>query len=321
MRVCESVSRWVEKTIEEPVRVAREREERTCRERPWYDPRRWWCEIVIVVEYVIEYVVKVIRVLVTEIVCRIVEVALIAAGFLLNLIQSIPIIGGIVKSLLGLVRWVFGLIVGLIAAGVEAIFGRGKKTLRVRVVILNDGNGPLATEEDMVQQIETANRAFGQCDVRVRLDGMTVYRDRKNAEDLLNFSGCGDFWAFMDQTFWTRGSQYELASGDSDYEANWRRFLPFGGYITIFVVRDIDGKIGCSNGPLYDFVVVEGRAVQRRSAQLDPTLVAHELGHACALVHDDDNQPNLMWPNAGRGTALRSGQCFWIRSSQYVTYL
>jgi hypothetical protein len=87
-----------------------------------------------------------------------------------------------------------------------------------------------------------------------------------------------------------------------------------GAPITVFVVRDVLGKAGCSLGPLVDHVTVD------RSALTDPRLrvLAHELGHACGLPHSSA-AGNLMLPSR-MGDRLQPWQIGVFRSSRHVTY-
>jgi len=83
--------------------------------------------------------------------------------------------------------------------------------------------------------------------------------------------------------------------------------------ITAFVVREIKGKIGCSLGPLSDYVTLALGGVKNTST------LAHEIGHACNLWHSGD-QSNLMWPDANRGDKVKWFQKNLLRSSRHVLY-
>lgn len=83
--------------------------------------------------------------------------------------------------------------------------------------------------------------------------------------------------------------------------------------ITVFVVRDVDGKQGCSLGPLTDYVTVDLAGVKTDS------LMAHEIGHACGLWHLDDSG-NLMFADSARGDNVRWWQKNLFRSSRHVSY-
>jgi hypothetical protein len=321
--ICQEIERWIERRIEEPIRRAREDLERVCRRRPWWDPRRWFCEIVRVVVWVVEWVVRIVTELITEVVCRLVVLVLVFVGFLLSLIMSIPVLGGLITVIVRALWWLVSLILGAITWVGEQLFGRPRKTLRVRAIVFADENGPLATAAEVQNQINTANAIFAQCNVEVRLIDLHIYRDRVNAADLLDYADCDSFWNIMDRTFWVRASQYELEAGSNDYEKNWRRFVPiFGGYVTLFVVRSMGDEVGCSHGPFADHIAVIDAGIDPASRLFDPNVVAHELGHACTLQHEDDRPGDLMFPTSARtGTNLTAGDCFWVRSAAFVTYL
>src|SRR5262249_11962143 len=58
------------------------------------------------------------------------------------------------------------------------------------------------------------------------------------------------------------------------------------------------------------------------SANTDPTIMGHEVGHACNLWHVSDNK-DLMFPSSGPPTnprnTLTSFQCCTMRMSPFVT--
>ncbi len=87
-----------------------------------------------------------------------------------------------------------------------------------------------------------------------------------------------------------------------------------GAPITVFVVRDVLGKAGCSLGPLVDYVTVDMTALTGRRLRV----LAHELGHACGLPHSASPE-NLMLPSR-MGDRLQPWQVAVFRSSRHVTY-
>ena len=93
------------------------------------------------------------------------------------------------------------------------------------------------------------------------------------------------------------------------------RFIGRGAPLTVFVVRDVVGKCGCSLGPLGDYVTVDAEGLGGRTRRI----LAHELGHSCGLRHKPDER-NLMRPK-GPGEELTVWQTAVFRSSRHVTYL
>lgn len=91
-----------------------------------------------------------------------------------------------------------------------------------------------------------------------------------------------------------------------------RRLLGSGAPLVVFAVGSVAGGrlIGCSLGPLTDYVTVDiGR----------PGCLAHELGHACNLLHISQTG-NVMNPTCG-GAHLTRWQVVLVRLSRHVSYL
>ena len=86
-----------------------------------------------------------------------------------------------------------------------------------------------------------------------------------------------------------------------------------GSPITVFVVRDVLGKAGCSLGPLVDYVTVDMTALKGKRLRV----LAHELAHACGLPHSRAAE-NLMLPER-MGDRLDAWQIAVFRSSRHVT--
>ena len=97
-----------------------------------------------------------------------------------------------------------------------------------------------------------------------------------------------------------------------------------GAPITAFVVAEIDQVVGCSIGPLADYVTLRPDAI----TMTRPWALAHEIGHACGLPHvtgfgrvfGGDRTTNLMDPY-GSGEALTKRQAIVLRNSRHVAFL
>ncbi|NNU27760.1 M12 family metallo-peptidase [Isoptericola sediminis] len=95
-----------------------------------------------------------------------------------------------------------------------------------------------------------------------------------------------------------------------------------GSPLTAFVVEDVEGKAGCSLGPLTDYVTVDDGGLGARRT------LAHEIGHALGLPHtggagsalSGSSTSNLMTPS-GHGANLNDRQVLTLRSSRHVTLL
>lgn len=192
-------------------------------------------------------------------------------------------------------------VLGIPEVAVSLAGSRRAKKLRVRVVILRDEQGkPVASPADVEPALEEARRVL-----RTQL-----------AIDLLPGA---------DPVVTTLDVPAPTASLDSPCaEGSWRADFGEGGSffrrhsaragITVFVVRDVLGKAGCSLGPLVDYVTVDMGALEGRTRRV----LVHELGHACGLPHSKAAE-NLMLPKS-MGDRLQPWQVAVMRSSRHVTY-
>jgi hypothetical protein len=187
------------------------------------------------------------------------------------------------------------------------------KKLRLRVVILRDGEGNAVASEDEVRPaIVEAQRVLAR-----RAGIAIVPAGRRPIETLVERAPpealdppCAD------QGLW----RADLGpAGDFFRERIARHpagtLVGYGAPITVFIVRDVQGKCGCSLGPLGDYVTIDRGGLTGRTKRI----LAHELGHSCGLAHSNDRQ-NLMWPSSP-GERLTRWQRAVFRSSRHVTYL
>lgn len=83
--------------------------------------------------------------------------------------------------------------------------------------------------------------------------------------------------------------------------------------IDVFVVSSVGGKIGCSLGPLTNWVVISPPGIDNEST------LAHELAHACNLWHRP-NVSSLMYHDKIRGRTTKLWQANFFRSCRHVNY-
>lgn len=104
-QVCEEVRERIEEAVSQPVEQWISQQEERCRELPWWNPVRWFCEIVTVVVKVVVWVVVTVVKWVVTLVCQIVTV----------------VIGIIVTFVLRVIAWVVTFIVCIFTDPLEAL--------------------------------------------------------------------------------------------------------------------------------------------------------------------------------------------------------
>lgn len=199
---------------------------------------------------------------------------------------------------------------GLAVGFADLFFGfmlpRAKK-LRIQVFILTDATGiKTATDQEVQLAIDFAKDTF---------------KKRFNVE-LLPYSSSwfetideGVPQAALDVNCNFTGLLEEYGEAGeffANHLAGWNVTPVSGTFpVTVFFVRQIQGKTGCSMGPLTDYVTIEGGAV--------PSTMAHEIGHACNLWHSF-GRSNLMYKHSDRGDTVHWWQKNIFRSSRHVLY-
>jgi hypothetical protein len=227
--------------------------------------------------------------------------------------MAAPALAGVFSQGGSLVREVGNRILGLPEI-VGTLAGlRARKKLRIRIVVLRDGDGrPVVSEEELRAALEETERVLDrEAGVALApLDGSLVVTLDDPAPRAALDAPC------TDNGLW----KTDLGAAGGYFRSRLARhglrtFVGLGAPVTVFVVRDVVGKCGCSLGPLGDYVTIEPRALA------PPTLriLAHELGHSCGLKHTSRDD-NLMRPR-GQGERLTRWQQAVFRSSRHVTYL
>ena len=319
-KICKTVQEWVEENVEKAIEAWEDRQEQRCRD----EECKWWmaclnklfCWLVWVVVKVVRVIVVTVGKWVPRIVCEVISFAWDLVAVFVGLILSIPILGGIVRTVLNwgteLVWRFFGLIdFGLGLAGV-----RPRKLMYVGLMIPTNGGNPITTEAAMMPMITTAQRLYLQlCNIRMVYMGACVATP--GAPDSALNVGCDERGFFSD--WWLGGSWVEFASSRCAFEDGWRRIIGWGAQIIIIPVLDVtpdtatSATVGCSFASTHNHVVVEPGA--------NAAVAAHEIGHACWLDHSN-NPNNLMWPaNLSATPTLTPWQVSVIRWSKHCVYV
>lgn len=184
------------------------------------------------------------------------------------------------------------------------------KNLRLRVVILRDEAGQPLAEADAVLLSILEMAAIFRRVARVMLlpaDPMLITVTEPSPAPALDVHCDDGAWQ---EDLGPAGAYFrQLCAKNLS-----GRLLGYGEPVTVFIVRQISKKGGCSLGPLTNYVTLKASTLKRTQ-----TLLAHEVGHACGLWHSSD-KPNLMYPN-GPGNELTPLQIAILRNSRHVTYL
>lgn len=301
----------------------------------WYWAAKWVCVayvwVAVTVCIIWEAVVTILNVILTtgE---SLLGWFLNAAAFLVELVFSIPGLGRVLKWIWNVVLTIVWGLVGLGDAILSVIGIRPEKKLRICVIILRDEKGtPVADRKDVVPYLQTAIDIFkSEANVRVvpskpwqydsgfgAAEEATedwVYVNPDPSDSRVLDVDCGS--AAGGEDLWLTGSDFDFTASKKCFFGNFRRVVGYGGPVVIFVVRSIKGTaIGCSIGPLSDYVTIQGSDIQGG----DTTTVAHELGHSCNLW-DVDDSTNLMYKVTPGGTKLKWWQVTTLRNSRHVTY-
>lgn len=248
--------------------------------------------------------------------------------FLVAIIWAIPIVGRLIRQLLGLVQTLVYRVLGLpdMLAWVAGV--RPAKKLRLRVIIVHDGTGPVVARGSVLAEVqELIDIFYDKANIRVIPDNPLVFRTAfhskerarlaftyemtKSPKSILKVAaGLGSYL----EDLWIQGFWYELIMERHSLWGNLRRLLGYGAPLVVYAVKEYhDTALGNSLGPLTDYVTVEGPDVA------DKTTIAHEVGHACGLLHKKSTT-NFMHGYASNATGMTPGQALWVRNSRHVTY-
>lgn len=317
-RVCSEVQEWVEEQIEQPIEEWENRQEERCRE----EECNWWmlclnklfCWLVWVVVKVIRWVVVTVGKWVTRVVCEVVNFVLDVVGFIVELILSIPIIGGIIRTILNWVTEIVWRLVGLIDFVASLVGIRLRKKMYFGVIVPSVRGIPIVTDADIQRQVDAAVDFFDRtCNINLIFTGICHTNISPPNGGLTVGCDAGGFFS----DWWLAGSYFEIAGATCKFTDSFRRVIGLGAEIIVFIVRDVTpaNTNGCSFGSTHNYVVVEAKPTDQAF------VTAYEMGHACWLPHDGD-PANLMSPiTPAVNPTLTNLQIAVVRWSKHCVYI
>jgi hypothetical protein len=210
------------------------------------------------------------------------------------------------------------------------------KKIRIKVVILRDEQGPMVSADQTTTDSlrTTSSHALSTRPTKAHLEDVL-----DEARSILEDKARVTFKPRMPPIEWREDIAPASALDppcpgkvDGHWSPYWKHLSGDGGNylngvagaggfhtiirtLTVFITRDGTGG-GCSIGPMTNYASIDhGHIFARPSGG---RLLAHELGHACNLLHRD-NKTNLMH-NEADGRTVTPWQRNVIRTSGRVTY-
>lgn len=317
-RVCSEIQEWIEEQIEQPVEQFIGQWAQVCEEQDcnWWCLccNKWLCWLAWVVVRVVTWVLVTVGKWVTRLVCEVVNVVLDIVGFIVELILSIPVIGGIIRTILNWLTEIIWRLVGLIDFLGSLVGIRPRKKMYFGAVIPSIDGAPIAPDSEVMRQVN-ATIAFydSTCNINMIFTGICHTDLQPPGGRLTQDCDAGGFFS----DWLIDGSYYEFASALCKFRDAFRRVIGLGAEIIAFVVQEISpgGTNGCSFGSTHNYVTIEARPGDQ------DFVLAHEIGHACWLPHDGTpgNLMNSSTPVAG--PTLTGLQISLVRWSKHCVYI
>jgi hypothetical protein len=186
-----------------------------------------------------------------------------------------------------------------------------KKRIRIHLAILSEGGTALASEEAARQALMGVEKIFRrEANTILFFDGWPQIRTLTNSPAAALTVHC-DFEGWTED-FTEAGAYFKTQAlrANAGFISGTSLITIYGGPVTTFLVKEVVGKGGCSYWWVADYVTVD---------DLRARLIAHEIAHACGLLHRDAAS-NLLRPG-GKGEKLTRWQMSVFRGSRHVTYL
>lgn len=315
MTLCKELHEWVEQEVEKPIDEWVEKEVKKCKERKckWWCGccNKWFCWIEIAFVLVVRWVIVTVLKWVVRVVCEVVNVALNALAGIISILFFIPVLGRLLRQIWNFVVEIVWRAVGLIGLIPDLLGLDWEKKLRVCIIVLRDEKGVETAAAASLQPTIADAKTVWKNAANVKLIVDDIHTLAKGDSRTRNLDVECDTGAWTDDLLAT-GSNFELYANTYCFDGVFRRFIGLGAPVTVFVVRSIKNKDGCSLGLFGDYVTIEGAS---------PHCLAHELAHACQIFppfHDSD--PNNLLHGQCGGTTLKKWQRLSLRNSRHITY-
>lgn len=203
------------------------------------------------------------------------------------------------------VKYAFGLLmrfINLLGSWIPV-----EKKMRIQVFILYDGVTPVHSVPDTERAVNDTVALFkDKFNIKLKSYAKIFVQEITKPAPNAALNVTCDASAYWDEF----GDSGEFFAANL---AGWNAIpISVNFPISIFIVKSIAGKIGCSI-PIADYVVLSPQGV------VSTTTMSHELGHTCLLFHRS-NQKNLMYSDSTRGTDVTKWQRYWVRSSRHCTF-
>lgn len=264
-------------------------------------------------------------------------------AFLLELLESIPYLGTIIKFIHNFITTIIMVAASLGDFILGALGIRPEKILRVCTVVLRDDSGNFVASNEVVLSLLQLACDIYKRDCNVRIipskpfkyvsgfsnaeqvdDNWIVWDVPRSSADILDVP-C----ASANSALGTPTSSFQFKSARLCLFGAWRRITGYGSPVTCFIIRDISDAIGCQI-TFTDYATIEGAIEMPHPS---PRTLGHEVGHACMLGHrcvDEDNanmmatqgdcNPPSSVPPDRINPRINDMQTLLIRASKHVTY-
>ena len=242
-----------------------------------------------------------------------------AVGWIAGLLLAFPIVGRVIALAINFFQALVGFVINFLLEfffAVLSIFGvrQPQKLLRLVIVVQQDELGvAVATPDEVQTQLDFLSRLFMErANIKVipgfpfkftsqfnsspfPAEQFVVNETSPSSAATLDVRCDGEFF---EDDLGTVGAEFQLKMNNL-FWGGARRLLGYGGPLVVFAVREfipssLTGirSVGCSGGPTYQYITVKFKNTQSQYS-----ILAHEVGHSCFLLHTPDRS-NLMFKNS-----------------------